>query len=114
MSLWFEGDFDAIVASLEERHIILKNEVEHADREAHHADQEEHVIAKWREEMDHLLDLLHFEDSDCGEKHAQSLGKKMSSDSGTWLVEAPLYKNWRDSWGVDSSSLFWLHGQRQW
>jgi hypothetical protein len=81
---------------------MLNNEVEHADRE-------ERVIAKWREEMDRLLDLLHFEDSDCGEKHKQSLGK-MSSDSGTWLLEALQQQDWR---GVDSGSLFWLHGKRK-
>ena len=73
MSLWFEGDFDAVVASLGERHIILKNEVEQADREANHEDREEHVIAKRREEIDRVLNLLHFNDTSCGEKHTQSL-----------------------------------------
>ena len=105
MSLWFEGDFDAVVASLEKRHIVLKNEVEHADRE-------EHVIVKRREEMDRVLNLLHFNDPSCGEKHTQSL-ECASPDSGTWLLEAPLYQDWRDSWGVDSGSLFWLNGQRK-
>ncbi|EDR04695.1 uncharacterized protein LACBIDRAFT_304017 [Laccaria bicolor S238N-H82] len=103
LSLWFEGDFDAVVAGLEERHIMLTNEVEHADRE-------ERLTTKWKKDMDHLLDLLHFKDSNCGEKHTQSLNSA-ASDSGTWLLETPLYKNWRDSWGVDPTSLFWLNGE---
>ena len=112
MSLWFEGDFDAVVASLEKRHIVLKNEVEHADREANHEDRKEHVIAKRREEMDRVLNILHFNDTSCGEKHTQSL-ECASGDSGAWLLESPLYQDWRDSWGGDSGSLFWLNGQRK-
>lgn len=91
---------------------MLTNEVQHADREAIHADREERDMAKWREKLDHLLDLLHFEGPACGEKYTQSL-ESASSKSGTWLLKAPLYKSWRDSWDVDSRSLFWLNGKRK-
>jgi len=110
----FGGVFEGVLKSLDDRHTLLNNEVEHADREANHADREEHTIDKWRKEMDYLQRLLRFEGSECGEKHEQSQSKTFpSSGSGTWLLGQYEYKEWRDSRSVESGRLFWLHGLRK-
>ena len=101
----FDYGLDKVLANFDRRRIFLEGEALHMDRKKRQwADQQN--------ELDKVLDVLQFPDSDCARKHATIQdATQLDSEPRHWFLDSDEFREWSAS--NPAPGLFWIHGKRK-